>query len=114
MEAAEHVADHARALHGLGAHGAVGAAEAQAHARHRVQDAPLHRLLAVGHIGQRAALDHAQGVFEVGGLRVVGQREGGVAVGGACKVERRLRVVHEEERKKTVAWGCVRGALSPK
>jgi hypothetical protein len=56
VEAAQHVAHHAGALDGLGAGVAVGPAEAQAHARHAVQDAPLHRLLAVAHVGQARPL----------------------------------------------------------
>ena len=39
------------------------AAEGQAHALHRVEDAALHRLLAVAHVGQRAALDHADSAY---------------------------------------------------
>ncbi len=71
--AAQHIAHHARALDRLGA---IGAAETQAHALHRVQDAALNRLLAVAHIGQGPALDHAQGVFQVGTLGVMGQGQG--------------------------------------
>ncbi len=65
---AEHVADHARRLHRLG----IGA---QAHLVHREQDAALHRLLAVGHLGQRTALDHADGIVQVRALGVVRERE---------------------------------------
>ena len=79
MELAEHVAHHARALHRLGC--AARAAEAQAHAVHRIQDAPLHRLVAVADVGQRAALDHRQRVLEVGALGVLGQRDGVRPVG---------------------------------
>ena len=57
------------------------AAEAQAHALHRIQDAALHRLLAVAHVGQRAALDDAQRVFEVGALGVGRQGDGVRGVG---------------------------------
>ena len=61
----------------------------QAHAVHGVQDAALHRLLAVGHRGQGAAGDDAHRVFEVaaggvvGGRRnVVGRAAGGRGQGG--------------------------------
>ena len=83
MEAAQHVAHHAGAFDRLGTAVAVGPAKAQAHARHAVQNAPLHRLLAVAHIGQRPALDHAQRVFKVGALGVGSQA---ILVGrfGAC------------------------------
>ncbi len=70
----QHIADHTRTFDRLGAAVAVGPAKAQAHARHAVQNAPLHRLLAVTHIGQRAPLDHAQRIFKVGTLRVRGKR----------------------------------------
>jgi hypothetical protein len=78
VEAAEHVADDTRTLHRLGR---AAGTEAQAHALHRIQDAALHRLLPVAHIGQRAALDHAQGIFEVGAFSVVSQRDGVVGIG---------------------------------
>ena len=77
--AAEHVADHARTLDRLGP--ARRSAEGQPHALHRVQDAALHGLLPIADIGQCAALDHRQGVFEVGPLGVMRQRDG-VVVGG--------------------------------
>jgi hypothetical protein len=68
VELAQHVAHHAGALHRLGRR--CWAGKAQAHAVHGVQDAALHRLLAVAHIGQRAALDDRQRVFQVGALGV--------------------------------------------
>ena len=67
---AEHVANHAGAFDRLGRRIAT---EAQAHAVHGVEDAALHRLLAVGHIGQGPALDDREGVFEVGALGVGGE-----------------------------------------
>ena len=70
MKAAEDVADDARALDRFRP-GAAG--EHQAHARHRVEDAALHRLLAVGDVGERAALDDRERVFEVGALGVFGE-----------------------------------------
>ena len=66
--AAEYIADYACAFDGFGAGVA---AEAQAHAGHGIQDAALHRFLAIAHIGQGAAFDYAQGVFQVGALGVV-------------------------------------------
>ena len=62
----QHIADHARRLDVLVAVG-------QPHLPHRVQDAPLHRFLAVTHFGQCAALDYGYGVFEIGALGVVGK-----------------------------------------
>jgi hypothetical protein len=92
VEAAEHVADHARALHRLRA-GRRG--EGQAHALHGVEDAALHRLLAIAHIGQRAALDHAERVFQVGLLGVQRQRDG-VAFGRRGRIE---EVVHARRER---------------
>ncbi len=46
---------------------------AQAHAVHGIQNAALHGLHAVGHIGQGAALDDAERVFQVGTLGVLAQ-----------------------------------------
>jgi hypothetical protein len=68
--ATQHIAHHTGAFHRPSTHRAIGAAKAQTHARHGIQNAPLHRLLAVAHIGQGAALDHAQGVFQVSALGV--------------------------------------------
>ena len=86
VKAPEHVADHARALDRLGRHRGVGPAIAQAHAVHGIEDAPLHGLLAVAHVGQRAALDDGERVFEVGTLGVSGQAGGlGVSAGGVEK-----------------------------
>ena len=79
VKAAQHIADHAGAFDGTGAGGAVGSAKAQAHSRHAVQNAPLHRLLAIADIGQRPALDDAQRVFKVSALRVGGEA---ILVGG--------------------------------
>ena len=39
---------------------------------HRIQDAAVHRLEAVAHVGQRPRHDHAHGVIEVGALHLVG------------------------------------------
>jgi hypothetical protein len=77
--AAEHIADHPRALDRLGP--ARRGTEGQPHALHRIEDAALHRLLAVTDVRQRAAFDDRQRVFEVGPLGIV--REGDrVVVGG--------------------------------
>ena len=110
VEAAEHVAHHARALHRLGP-GCAG--EGQPHALHRVQDAPLHRLLAVADVRQRAALDDAERVLEVGALGVGGEGEGvGIVAGGnlrvSCsmdsvlggRVSKRARGSRKESKKK--------------
>jgi hypothetical protein len=97
MEAAQHVADDPGALDRLGAGGA---AEAQAHARHRIEDAALHRLLAVAHVGQGAALDDAQRVFEIGALRVRRQVEPGVVTVGGNQV-----LLHELRKGKESAKG---------
>ena len=68
--AAQHIAHHAGALDRLGA---AGRGEGQAHAVHGVEDAALHRLVAVADIGQGAALDDRQRVLQVSALGVVGQ-----------------------------------------
>ncbi len=78
MKAAQHVAHHTGTFDRLGTGIAIGPAKAQTHARHGIQDAPLHRLLAVAHIRQGPALDHAQCVFKVGTLRV-GRQVGRIA-----------------------------------
>ena len=67
---AQHIADHPGTFDGLGPTVTVGPAKAQAHARHAVQNAPLDGFLAVTGVGQRTALDHAQGVFKIGALGV--------------------------------------------
>ena len=66
--AAEYIADYACTFDGFCAGVA---AKAQAHAGHGIQDASLHRFLAVADIGQGAAFDYAQGVFKVSALGVV-------------------------------------------
>ncbi len=43
---------------------------------HAEQDAPVHGLEAVAHVGQRARHDHAHGVIEVGALHLVGDGDG--------------------------------------
>ena len=70
VKSPQHVTDYASRFDRLGPRIAVGAAKAQTHARHRIQNAPLDRFLAIANIGQSAALDHTQGVFQVGTLRV--------------------------------------------
>ena len=67
MVAAHHVADDLRALPVLG----VGR---QVLLPHRVEDAALHRLQAVAHVGQRARGDDRQRVVEVARLRRLVQR----------------------------------------
>ena len=78
--AAQHVTDHAGALDGLGTCVVVRAAVAQPHAGHGIQNAALHRILAIAHIGQGTAFDHAERVFKVGALGVVAQRDVAVAI----------------------------------
>ena len=92
VEAAQHIAHHAGALDRLGGSIARGAAVAQAHAVHRIQDAPLHGLETVAHIGQRAALDDRQCVFKVGALGIARQAQG-VAPVIACGGEIQSRLV---------------------
>ena len=48
---------------------------------HRMQDAAMHRLQAVAHVGQRARNDHAHGVIEITALHLLGDRDGAY-VGG--------------------------------
>ena len=86
---AQHIAHHTRTFHRPCAYGTVGSAKAQAHARHRIQNAPLHRLLAIAHIGQGAALDHAQGVFQVGTLGVVAQGDAVIRLGRGVQINNR-------------------------
>ena len=62
MILAEHVADDARRLHRLRRIG-------EPHFVHREEDAALHGLLPVRHVGQRAAFHHAHRVVEVGRAR---------------------------------------------
>ena len=88
---AKHIAHHASALDRLGTGVA---AEAQAHALHGEEDAPLNRLLAIAHVGQRTALHHAQGVFEIGTLSVLRERD---RVVGRCWFVKEIRFfVHSE------------------
>ena len=68
MEAAEHVADNARRFDRPRAGG-------EAHLVHREQDPALHRLLAVGTVGQRASFDHRDRVVEIRALRELRQRQ---------------------------------------
>jgi hypothetical protein len=65
---AHHVADDRRALSVLG----VGAQMEVV--LHRVQDAALHRLQTIAHVGQRARGDDAERVVEIATLRLFGQR----------------------------------------
>ena len=68
MVLAHHVADDQRRL-------AVRPAEIVAGVAHGVEDAPLHRLEAVAHVGQGAADDHAHGVIEVAALHLLLDRD---------------------------------------
>ena len=62
----DHVADDARRL-------LVRLVPLVAHFAHGVEDAPLHRLLPVAHIGDGARLGHRHGIGEIGGLGIVRQ-----------------------------------------
>ena len=66
---ADHVADDARRLHVL----LVGRVPLLVH---RIEDAPVHRLEAVAHVGQRTRHDHAHRVIEVRALHLVRDRYG--------------------------------------
>ena len=72
MEAAHHVADDLRALAVLGVGG-------EPLLPHRVQDAALHGLQPVAHIGQRARRDDRQRVVQISRLRRLVQRHGALA-----------------------------------
>ena len=82
VEFAQHIAHHARAFDGRCRRVAARSAIAQPHLVHNVEDAALHRLLAIGHVGQGAALDHRQGVFQVGALGVMGKRQAAIIIAG--------------------------------
>ena len=43
---------------------------------HRIEDAPMHRLQPVAHVGQGAAHDHAHRVIEIAALHFVADRDG--------------------------------------
>jgi hypothetical protein len=99
--AAQHVAHHAGALHRARP---AGRGEGQAHAVHGVQDAPLHRLVAVAHVGQCAALDDAERVFQVGALGVARKGQGFGGVGGCWReqVGHRGWVARRQGRRGTI------------
>ena len=91
---AHHVADHLRALAVLGVGG-------QVLLPHRVEDAALHRLQAVAHIGQRARGDDRQRVIQIARLRRFVQRDVGRAVAGAahdCRAEAEVAAVRRCRR----------------
>ena len=83
----QHVAHHARAFHGLGRGVAIRPAPRQAHALHGVQNAPLHRLHAIAHIGQRPALNDRKRVFQVRLLGVAAQGQGVTLRVRGCRLE---------------------------
>jgi hypothetical protein len=66
---AHDVADRARRF-------AVGPVPLIAGLAHRIEDAPVHGLQAVAHIGQRPGHDHAHGVIEVGTLHLLFDGDG--------------------------------------
>ena len=69
MVFAHDVADDARALH-------IGLVGRVAVLGHREEDAPMHGLEPVAHIGKRTADDHAHGVIEIAALHLVGDGDG--------------------------------------
>ncbi len=111
MELAEHVADDRCALARL-------RVRAEAELVHRVQDAALDRLLAVGDLGQRAALDDGDRVVEVRALGVVAERQDVVArvgtVGpigrGVVGREQRGLLGHRSEASEGSPSGAAGGA----
>ena len=90
MKAAQYITHHARTFNRLGTGVVIGPAKAQPHARHGIQNAPLHRLLPVAHIGQRTAFDHRQRVFQISALGVGSQIELVVAFGSGLQVKSSL------------------------
>jgi hypothetical protein len=70
MVLTDHIADHARRF----AERPVPVVAALAH---RVEDAPVHGLEAVAHVGQRSRHDHAHRVIEVGALHLLLDRDRG-------------------------------------
>jgi hypothetical protein len=72
VEAAEHVADHAGALR-------IGPVGGHLLIVHRIEDAPVHGLEAVAHVGQRPTDDDAHRIVEIGAFQLVFDRDGGDA-----------------------------------
>ncbi len=68
---------------------------------HREQDAAMHGLQPVAHIGQRARHDHAHGVVEIGALHLVDERDGS-DVGGDRTLDVGFVVVGQGRRKPAV------------
>ena len=64
---------------------------------HREQNAPMHRLQPVAHVGQCAADDHAHRVIEIAALHFVGDRNG-LDVGGAAAGRPLILVVSQVRR----------------
>ncbi len=65
---------------------------------HRIEDAAMHGLQPVAHVGKRARHDHAHGVIEIGALHLVDQRDGS-DVGGRRALDFWLVVVSQVRRK---------------
>ena len=94
VKATQHITHNTRTFDRLGRAISAGTAKAQAHARHRIKNAPLHWFQTVTHIGQRAAFDHAQRIFKVGPLRV----------GGEVQVRVIVRVVRDVLKEVGCRW----------
>ncbi len=104
VKTAQHIAHHAGTLDGLGRRAARGAAVAQAHAVHRIQNAPLHGLEAIAHVGQCTALDDRQSIFKIGALGITGQIQGVAPVAGGSEIESGL-VAHSFGFGSVTFWG---------
>ena len=65
---------------------------------HREEDAAMHGLQPVAHVGQRARHDHAHGVIEIGPLHLVDERDG-PDVGGPWALDLCFVVVSQGRRK---------------
>jgi len=65
---------------------------------HRVEDAPMHGLEPVAHVGKRARHDHAHGVIEIGALHLIDERDGS-DVRGDRALDLCLVVVSQGRRK---------------
>ena len=112
MEPAQHIAHHPGAFDGFGAGVATCATKTQTHARHGIQNAPLHGLHAVTNIRQSTALDHAQRVFEISPLGVSGQVKVVTRIARGCNGGARIKqITHSESIQ---FQGITKGTLTRK